>query len=871
MARLPHTIAWLVRLVVPRERAETVLADLEGDYVAASARRAARWWLVRETTSLVASYAGTRLDRARTLFPLWIRDAQLVVRGLRRGTLAALASAALLAVGLAAMLLSAGLADALLFRSVSTTHPDTLRRIVASDREGRLVTRFSFVELQHIRQQLQEAADIAAVYLQPVVLRASSTDLQTMAEVVQGPYFGLTGTRVVLGRGLMTQDDRAGGPPVVVIAASLWRRHFDASPDILGMTIRLNGASYTVVGVADAVGSSAFLGAGVDAWIPLAQADPLLNAGWRTNVRNRWFTPFALARRGNAETDTQLVMAGDELARIYEDPWRERTLRTIDATAMVGTQRTAAATLAAVLFGLAVLILLASSSHLGGILIARAVVSTRSAAIHLSMGAGRFAIARRQLLEGVIIGVVAGAGATALYAWARLGLAEIALLPTLAFRLDLPFDGRVVALAVGGGGLAGLLLAIGPALWVIRLDVTDALRDGGERGGGSHRVSLVRRVLVSAQVGLSLVLIVGATLFSRSLDALAGTDVGFSRDELVAMDFDFEPAGLDAGTMVSLGREILMRVGALPGIHSVAMSNRAPIDQSTPTVDVSLPGSEAATLADVTMYLATERYFETVGVPLVAGRSFTSMDTSTTADVVIVNEALAARLWPDAGVVDQALYLPREQKTLRVVGVARDSKYRTLTEAARPHIYRPTSPALGLSLLARTAADPREALRVIQRELDSIGPGLIGFFPRTLEDHLAVQLLPTRAAANAATALGTLAVVLSAAALYALVSWFVLLREREIGVRMALGASPRQVQRLVVRQALVTALPGLVGGTILTVAMGIVARSALFEVRPYDPIALGVGIAVLLTVVLIAGYLPSVRATHIHPGTSLRH
>jgi predicted permease len=871
MVRLPPTIAWLVRFVVPRERAETVLADLESDYVAASARRATRWWLVRETTSLVASYAGTRLDRARQLLPLWLRDLQLVVRGLRRGKFAALASAGLLSVGLAAVLLSAGLADALLFRPVSVTHPDTLRRIIATDREGRLVTRFSFVEIQHIRQHLQEAADVAAVYLQPVVLRALNTDLQTMAEVVQGPYFRLTGTSVVIGRGLMTQDDRAEAPPVAVIAASLWRRHFDASPNILGMTIRVNGASYTVVGVADAAGSSAFLGAGVDAWVPLAHADPLLNAGWRTNVRDRWFTPLALPRRGNAETDAQLVMARNELARAQADPWLERTLSTIEATAMVGTQRTAAATLAAVLVGLSVLILLASASNVGGVLVARAVVSTRSAAIHRSMGAGRFAIARRQLLEGVVIGVVAGAGATALYAWARLGLAEIALLPTLAFRLDLPFDGRVVALAVGAGALAGLLLAIGPALWVTRLDVTDALRDGGERSGGSPRLSWVRRVLVSAQVGVSLVLIVGATLFSRSLDALVRTDVGFARDRLVAMDFDFEPAGLDAAAKVSLGREVLTRVGSLPGIDSVAMSNRAPIDQSTPTVDVGLPGTDVATLSDVTMYLATERYFETVGVPLVAGRPFTSIETSTEADVVIVNQALAVRLWSNAGAVDQALYLSREQKTVRVVGVARDSKYRTLTEAARPHIYRPTSPSLGLSLLARTAGDPREALRIIQRELDGIGPGLIGFFPRTLEDHLAVQLLPTRAAANAATALGTLALGLSAAALYAMVSWFVLLRAREIGVRMALGASPRQVQRLVVGQALVTALPGLVGGTILTVAMGIVARSALFEVSPFDPAALGGGIAVLLTVVSIAGYLPSVRASHIQPGTSLRH
>jgi putative ABC transport system permease protein len=871
MARLPRAVVWLVHRVVPRDRADTVVADLESDYATASARRAARWWLARESSSLLLSYVTAWFARARDMFPIWVRDAQLVVRGLRRGQLATLASAGLLAVGLAAVLLAAGLADALLFRSVSTTHPDTLRRIVAADRDGRLVTRFAFVELENFRQQLQGIADVAAVYLQPVVLRTSNTDVQTMVEVVEGPYFPLTGMTTVLGRGLMTQDHLVGGPPVAVVAASLWRRHLGAAPTIVGATIRLNGASYVVVGVVDAAGSSSFLGAGVDAWVPLAQADPLLNAGWRSNLNDRWFTPFALPRRSAAELEQRLQVASADLSQAFPDPWRERTLRTTDAMAMIGSQRTAAATLAAVLFGLSALILLAAGSNVSGVLLARAVVSTRSAAIHLSMGAGRLAIARRQLLEGALLGVVAGAGAIALYVWARVVLAEVAVLPTLAFRLSLPLDGRVILLAMGGGVAAGVLLALGPALWTMRRDVADALRHSGERHGGSPRLSWVRRVLVSAQVALSLVLIVGATLFSRSLDALLDADIGFARERLVAMDFDVEPPGLDPGSMARLGREVLTRVGALPGIEAVAMSNRAPIDQSTPALDVSLPGTKAATVAEVTMYLATERYFETVGVPLVAGRSFTATETSTQADVVIVNQALATRLWPDASALEQALYLPLEQRTVRVVGVARDSKYRTLTESARPHIYRPTPAALGLSLLARTTGDPREGLRLIQRELDDIGPGLVGFFPRTLDDHLAVQLLPTRAAGGAATALGTLALLLSAASLYALMSWFVLLRGRELSVRMALGAAPHQVRRLIVRQALGAAIPGLVVGILLTVALGVVARSALFGVSPYDPVALGVGIAVLLSVVLIAGYLPSIRATTIDPGTSLWH
>ncbi|HUE89132.1 MAG TPA: ABC transporter permease [Vicinamibacterales bacterium] len=872
MRTLPRFVTWLVRRVVPAHRADTLLTDLEDDYAAAAHRGSANWWLLGETASLVTSYSRARIIRARDTLPLLVRDVQLVTRSLRRGRLATAAAASLLAVGLAAVLLTTGLADALLFRPVSATHPDTLRRIVATDRAGRLVTRFSFIELQAIQTHLQDAGDMAAVYLQPVVLRASNIDVQTMAEVVDGPYFNLTGTTTVIGRGLMWQDNRPEAAPVTVIGEPFWRRHFDASAAVLGMPIRLNGAIYTIVGVAASVGSSTFLGASVDAWVALAHADPLLNAGWRTNMRDRWFTPFALPRTGHAEITARLAIASDDLARTHPDPWRERTLDAIAATAMVGTQRTAAGTLAGVLVGLSVLILLAAASNVAGVLLARAGLTARAAAIHMSIGSGRIAVARRQMLEGAFIGIMAGAVAAGLYAWGRVQLAEVAVLPTLAFRLDLPLEGRTVALTIAAGAVAGLLLAIAPALWVTRLDVINALRDGGERGGASARLSLARKLLVSAQVCVSLVLIVSATLFFRSLDALMHADVGFARAQLVAMDFDVEPAGLTSDGTIALGGQVLTRVGALPGIVAVAMSNRAPIDSSTPTLDVALAlaGRDAAPLTGVTMYLATEAYFETVGVPLVAGRPFTASEVARAAGVVIVNQALAARLWPEGDAVSRALYLPREQKTVTVVGVARDSKYRALTEIARPHLYRPTPPTLGLTLLARTAADEREALRLIQRELDAIGAGLVGFFPRTLEDHLAVQLLPTRAAARVATALGALALLLSATALYALVSWFVVLRAREISIRMALGATPRQVRNLVIRQAVVAALPGLAAGTALALAIAGIIRSALFGVSPYDPVALGGGVGVLVTIVLVAGYLPSRQATRADPGAALR-
>ena len=353
----------------------------------------------------------------------------------------------------------------------------------------------------------------------------------------------------------------------------------------------------------------------------------------------------------------------------------------------------------------------------------------------------------------------------ALYAWMRTELAEVAVLPTLALRLALPFGLRVFVFAVGAGAITGVLLSIGPAIWSTRADLTSALRDDGRAGGGL-RATRVRRALVAAQIGLSLVLIVGAAMFVRSLEALSQTDLGFPRDRLVALDFDLEPAVQNPMDLPILARQVLTRVEAIPGMVAAAMSNRAPVDSSTPTIELQRVGDDSSRVSDVTMNLATERYFDTVGVPIIRGRSFNLSEVSSNADVIIVNESFAKRFWPDGDALDRALFLVRDAKEVRVIGVARDAKYSSLSEAHRSHLYRPAAPNLTMTLLARSQGDPREAMRAIQSELDRVGPGVVGFFPRTMDDHLAVQLLPTRAAANAATLLGGVALILSATALY---------------------------------------------------------------------------------------------------------
>ncbi len=609
---LPRVVVRLLESVLPGRIAATALTDLEDEYAAVRTTRAAlpaTCWLLRETASLVAAYAVAPLVRTKGSIPMWLRDVRFVLRGLRRRPLAAIGAAAMLSSGLLAVLVTIGISSALLFRPISAVHGEALRRVAVIDRAGGTSFRLSYPEVQVVREQLGESAALTTVNLQPVLLRARNVDIQTMAEVVDGRYFALVGMTAQLGRGLMAGDDRADGGRVAVIAEVLWRQRFSASADVVGESIALNGESYTVVGVASALGSSGFLGASVDAWVPVAHADPLLNRGWRTDVTTRWWTAYALPAAAITEVDARLTTAVSDLARLYPDQWRERRLKMAPGTVLVGGQRSTVTMLAAILAGFAVLILAVAAANVGGLLLARAAADRRHAAIHLSLGSGRGAVGRRVMIEGAVLGIAGGCVALAMYVWARTFFEEITVLPTLALRLRLPLDAGVSAIILAAGLASGLLLALGPATWASRLDLAGALRDHGSRASGGRSLARTRHILVSAQVCLSLALVVGAALFTRSLEALAAVDVGFPRDRLVALDFDVEPSQAAMSDLPALAREALARVSQLPGISSAAMSNRAPIDQSTPGIEVRASQADTAPVGDVGFYLATAGLF----------------------------------------------------------------------------------------------------------------------------------------------------------------------------------------------------------------------------------------------------------------------
>lgn len=862
LARLPHPLSG--------DAAEDLLDD-HRRLRESHGGVAATLFLVREGGLLAVTLIAATAARLLRSLAVLRRDAAHALRAIARRPWASAGAIVMLAAGLAAVASASGLATTLLMRPISGRYPGEVVRLAASDRAGAIRMAFSAVELEQVLDAAAGAANIAMANLQPVVLRIGETSMQSLAEAVGGRYFDILGLDVVAGRPLMEGDAAAAAAPVMVISDALWRDHFGRSPDAIGSAIRLNGRAFTIAGVAARASTSTFLGGSVDSWIALAHADAMLDRDWRTNPDERWWTTLLHPKPavGRAQIDAILERATTGLAARWPEAWRDRRLVTVPGTLMTGRQRTGAMTLSIVLIAFATLILAASAANVSGLLLAAAAADRGRAAIQLALGSGRAAIMRRHLIEGALVGAAGGVVALGIYAAVRRQLIEVTLLPTLSLRLDLPMDAGAAAGTIGAGAVAGLLLALGPALWITRLDVAPTLRDGAGRGS-SAGLSRARRILVAAQVAISITLLSGASLFARSVDSLATLDVGFPRRGLIALDFDLEPSAPSREMLPGLAREALLRTAAVPGVVAAAMSNRAPIDSSTPTVAVNIAGSSAPPLEGVTFYLATEDYFDTVGLPLLRGRGFSAAEVAREDDVCIVNETLGRRLWPAGDAIDRAIVLQPEGRTMRVVGIARDSKYRSLSEEPRPHLYLPTAPSFSQALLVRTNDDPQKTILAVQSALDQVGPGVVGFFPRTLDDHLAIDTLTTRAAAAAAGVLAALALVLSTAGLYGIVMWFVEVRRREIGVRVALGASAGDVRRLIVGQAVIAAAPGVVVGSLLAVSLTVFGRSLFVGVAAIDPASLALGVMVLGVIVLTASYLPSRRATQVDPVTVLK-
>jgi predicted permease len=785
------------------------------------------------------------------------------------------------ALGIAANATVFSVANGLLWGVLPVTDPGRL--VVFS--EGRS---FSYPDYLDYRDQTSQVfEDIAAHFpFIPASIGGNGQPERVWGQVVSGNYFRLTGVNPAVGRTILPEDDHASGTgAVVVLSHALWQRRFGSDPNVLGRTVVLNGQPYTVVGVAPAGFYGTDHGIQSDFWAPLSMTEQLMpdfsKDSLTTKRDDQWLLLNARLKPGVSHS--QAVAVVNVIKKRLDDTWRKSEKRhdpvTLDAAGgLIGGGNTQALGMMAVLMVLVGLVLLVACANVANLLLARATGRQREIAIRLAIGATRRQVIRQLLVESVLL-ALAGAAAGFL-------LAAVAAAAISQFQLPLPFpivfdfnvDLRVFLFTAGLSILTGILFGLAPALRSTRPDLVAALKNDSPVFGRLQRFSL-RNALVVIQVALSLVLLVGAGLFLRSLGNASSIDIGMKPDNILLMAVDPKLNHYSPQRTQQFLQQLRERVSALPGVRSVSFVDSLPLSMGGVNFDFKIEGgkgrAEQTVVADV--FNVGSGYWGTMGIPLLRGRDFSR--TAGDEHAAIINETLARRAFGNQDPLGRQIRSDElGQKTLyTIIGVARNSKSRTLGEEPQNCAYffleaRPEKvfSFFGISIAVKTAANPLGLVRPVRDRIAALDPNLAILTTETMREHVDKSLLLPRISATLLGIFGAVGLTLAAIGLYGVMSFSVRRRTREIGIRMALGAKPGAVLSMVVRQGLALTGFGLAIGLALALAVSRVAASFLYGISGTDLITFLAVPSVLVAAALIATVIPARRAARIGPMTALR-
>lgn len=801
-----------------------------------------------------------------------MHDIRFALRLLRRNPLFALTAIVSLAIGIGANTTIFTIANALLFRApAGVVNADHVVDIGRSD-DGKGFDNGSYANYVDLRARNRSFTDVYATQwgLEPMSLGATNGAERIFGVLVSNNYFETLGTTAAAGRLFSRHDpDAAGAAPHVVLTHRFWTRRFGKDPDLVGRQLRINGHPFTVLGVAQEgfQGTTPLL---PDVFVPLnmvAEARPNLTAAMLTRRDSAWIVMGARLKPGvsieSAQADVNAIAA--TLEREFPKENRGKGFTVAPLSPIPGNAAPVTAFLAGLMVVVA-LVLAIACANLAGVLLARATMRRREVAVRLALGAGKRRLVRQMFVETAIL-FAGGAAAGLLVARVMTSLL-VALLPALPVQIDLALalDVRAVLFTAGLSLIAAMLAGLAPAFFASRGDVVTSLK--ADASSTPERMRL-RNAFVIAQVALSMVLVVGAGLLVRAMQRAADIDAGFDPRGVEATSIDLGLAGYTVETGPLFAREILERVRTMPGVASATLAARLPLNGGGLGLGtLTLPGNTAEIATD---WNAIEPgYFATLRMPLLTGRDFDTTDRATTPFVAIVNETFARRMWPNQNVIGKTL-VQDATRTLTVVGIARDSKYRTLGEAPRNVIYVPLQQQYlsGFAIVARSSLGQRLAAEV-RSLLASMNPNVPIISSQPLEEFTSIGLLPQRIAASVSASLGFVGLLLAAIGIYGVTAYLVASRTREIGIRMALGADRGAVVRMVLRQGMGLVTIGMLLGLALAAAGAQFLRALLLGVGMMDPVAFA-GAAVLFCIVgLAACFVPVRRATAIDAAIALR-
>ncbi|HEX7049885.1 MAG TPA: ABC transporter permease [Longimicrobiales bacterium] len=819
-----------------------------------------------------------------------MNDLRYTLRGLARNPGFAVVAVLTLGLGIGANSAIFSVVNAVLLRPPpQVREPERLVQLYTSDYSGPLYGASSYPDYEAFRDGADAFSGLAAYGFRPVQLAIGDRAELTAGELVSGNYFSVLGVTPAVGRLILPSDDDVPGrAPVAVISYTVWQRSFGLNPDVVGRTVRLNGQPYTIIGVAPPgfAGSTRPLAAGV--WVPMAMADRLTGQSGDDSLLeergSRWLGVIGRLADGatleRAQAQVTTLAAG--LHARYPGAWtdvREATRRVTllpePETRVPPAARGAVLGFVGMLMGVVGLVLLIACANVANLLLARATQRRREIAIRLAVGAGRGRLVRQLLTESLVLALLGGGAGLLIALWLTDLLTGFQPPLPLPIALDVGLDGRVVSFALAVSVLTGIIFGLVPALEASRPELVPALKDesGAARVGG--RRPWLRSALVVGQVAVSLVLLIGAGLFVRSLRNAAAVDLGFDPEGVLLATLMLDLEGYTPAEGRVFYTRLLERVEALPGVESAAVAEVVPLMiGNQQRRSVSIEGYEPAPGEDMEFDFngVSAGYFELMRMPLARGRGFTAEDREGAPLVVVVNETFARRFWPGEDPIGKRLSYRRDAFA-EVVGVVRDAPVRSRAEPQRAQFFIPHAQDYrgNMMLHVRTAGDPAAlapAVRGAVRELDA---DLALLNVTTLEQAVGGSLLPQRAAAALLGGFGSLAVLLAMIGLYGVMAYAVASRTREVGIRMALGARGPDVVRMIVGRGMGLVALGLGLGLLAAVAVTRLASQFLFDVSATDPASFTAAAVALAAVALVAAYLPARRAARVDPIVALRN
>ncbi|HTB18937.1 MAG TPA: ABC transporter permease [Bryobacteraceae bacterium] len=745
---------------------------------------------------------------------------------------------------------------------------------------------FTYPDFEMMRNGQQSFTGLTGCNPTAMSLTGKGKPERIWGSVASANYFDVLGVQPILGRGFLPQEDQTpGGAPVAVISYRLWQTHFGANPGVIGQTIEINEHRYTIVGVAPAVFQGSQTGIRSELWIPVMMEDQLVPRNDLLHDHHYfWFVVFGRLKPGVQPEQAQQEMTVLIQREVKNYPEEHRGHDSVTVSPLWRSPFGAnqfLSSLLPMLMTIAGLVLLLACANVANLMLVRSVARRREVAIRMSLGSSRWRLVRQLLVESLLLAMAGGAIALWITSWTEGTFMRF--VPAMDFPISLSVrEDRSVLLATFViSVLTGVIFGILPALRSSSEEPVGVLKeDTGNLSGGLKKGRLTSSLVV-AQISLSLLLLICAGLFIRSFMMAQQINPGFNSHHLLISSYDLFTAGYSDASGAEFDRQLVARLESLPGTQSVAISNRVPLGLGGGSTAVKPQGylPRANESMETQVAMVTPHYFQTMQLPLLKGRDFTTQDTKKSQRVAIVSQTFVNRYWPNQEAVGKQLNSDLTHEWFTVIGVARDSKVNGLNEKPTPYLYLPgdqvyrTDRPSGSTtiIIARTTGDPLAFGKTVEGAIHDLNADLVVFDVTTLELREQIASFPQRVAGTFVGAFGLLALVLAAVGIYGVTAYTTRQRTHEIGIRMALGASKRDILRLVLGRGLKLTLIGVGLGLALSFALTRFLGTLLLGVTSTDALTFS-SVAILLCVVaLIACFIPARRAMRLDPTVALRY